>query len=309
VSKSYRYRTYGLILQSPIRLPELVVGEGKPDVVIRFGELEYRTAEGSCGASDLQIEGEDIYLFWNDIGRFLVRGGKEIIMQPLPGVGESVLRLFILGTTLAMLLWQRGLAVFHASAVAIGKEVIAFAGVKGAGKSTLAASLHAGGHELVADDIVAIDTSHGQPLVLPGFPHLKLWPDSVNLLGSNPGLLPRLRPELEKRSYLLSERFAEIQLPLRCFCIINPGSVLGLEPLRPREGLAALMPYWYGARFGMERLRSLGLPNFFQQCVSVTDAAPVYRLKRPQAMPTLSDINRLITEDLMYGCQLDRDGA
>jgi hypothetical protein len=306
VLATYLYWAYGLIIESPIPLPELAASEGERDVVIRFGKLEYQLPRAHQGPSEMHVVGNDIYLFWDDIGTFLVRGGREIIIQPLPGVNESVLRLFILGTTLAMLLCQRGLTVFHASAVAIGNEVVAFAGVKGAGKSTFAAALHAAGYELVADDIVAIDASQGHSMVLAGFPHLKLWPDSINLLGSDPKLLPRLRPELEKRSYAILTRFSQKPLPLRHFCIIDAGSALHLEPLQPREALTALMPHWYGSRFGMERLRTLGLADFFRQCVGVANSATIYRLKRPRSMPSVADISRLITENLMPDAQHPR---
>jgi hypothetical protein len=299
----YFYSAYGLIIESPIPLPELAVNEGERDVVIRFGKLKHQPPRAYQETNEMQVVGNDIYVFWDEIGMFLVRGGREIIIQPVPGVSESVLRLFILGTTLAMLLYQRGLTVFHASAVAIGNEVVAFAGVKGAGKSTFAAALHAAGYKLVADDIVAIDSNRGHSMVLPGFPHLKLWPDSINLLGSDPELLPRLRPELEKRSYAVSTRFLQKPLPLRHFCIIDAGSALHLEPLQPHEALTALMPHWYGSRFGMEQLRTLGLADFFRQCIGVANSATIYRLKRPRSMPSVADISRLITENLMQDAQ------
>ena len=296
---TFFYCAYGLIIQSPIPLPELVAGAGEPDVTIRFGKLEYQPVKANREASEMHVVGGDIYLSWDDIGTFLVRDGREIVIQPLPRVNNSVLRLFILGTTLAMLLCQRGLTVFHASAVTMGNGVLAFAGVKGAGKSTFAAALHAAGHDLVADDIVAIDASGGRSMVLPGFPHLKLWPDSIALLGADPQLMPRLRPELEKRSHSLRERFSRQILPLRYVCVINPGPALTLEMLQAREALAALMPYWYGARFGMEQLRTLGLSAFFRQCVGVVSCASVYRLQRPRSMPTLDEITELIAENLI----------
>jgi hypothetical protein len=123
------------------------------------------------------------------------------------------------------------------------------------------------------------------------------------LLGSDPELLPRLRPELEKRSYAVSTRFSQKPLPLRHFCIIDASSALQLEPLKPREALTALMPHWYGSRFGMEQLRTLGLADFFRQCVGVANFATIYRLKRPRSMSSVADISRLITENLMQETQ------
>jgi hypothetical protein len=309
VKKTNLYRAYGLIIQSPIRLPELNAGEGQPDVVIRFGKTQAQAAGVNHGPSEIKVVGEDIHLFWDDIGRFLVRAGREIIIEARPDVQEHVLRLFILGTTLAMLLCQRGLSIFHASAVAIGDEAIAFAGMKGAGKSTLAAAMHAAGHELIADDIVAIDTSSGSPMVVPGFPYLKLWPDSVTLLGHDPERLPRLRPGVEKRGFSLSQQFSHKLLPLRHFCIISPGPTLDLQAYEPRDALRALMPHWYGARFGMERLRDLGLADCFRQCAAVVSFAKIHRLTRRSSPPMLGDICSLLSEQLLSGGQNPLKGS
>ena len=301
---TYFYRAYGLTIQSPIRLPELNTGEGEPDVVIKFGKVQLEAAAGINGPTvEISIVGEDIHLFWDDIGHFLVRAGREITIEPRPGVQEHVLRLFVLGTTLAMLLCQRGLSIFHASAVAIGDEAVAFAGMKGAGKSTLAAAMHADGHDLLADDIVAIDTSSGAPMVIPGFPYLKLWPDSVTLLGYDPEGLPRLRPEVEKRGFSLTQRLSHRSLPLRHFCIIGPGSALDLELFEPRDALRALLPHWYGARFGIERLRELGLADCFRQCAAVVSFANIYRLTRCSSPPALNDICSLLRKQLLPGGQ------
>jgi hypothetical protein len=302
----YLYSTYGLIIRSPIALPELNATNGKPDVVIRFGRLAQGGPWGNRESGELQVRGADIYLMWDDIGYFLIRGGREIIIEPLSDIQEHVLRLFVLGTTLAMLLCQRGLTVFHASAVSMGGHAVAFAGIKGAGKSTFAAALHAVGHNMIADDILAIDMSSGHPMVLPGFPHLKLWPDSVSLLGQDPDRLPRLRPEVDKRSYPLTQRFTNNPLPLRHFCIISPATTLELEPYEPSEALGALMPHWYGARFGMKQLRALSLPMFFHQCVDIARAAKVYRLGRPQSKPVLNSIRSLLEEKLLFDARNDR---
>ena len=73
---------------------------------------------------------------------FLIRGGREIVIDAAPGVEQRLIRLFLLGPALALLLHQRRFLVLHASAVMIDGAAVAFVAEKGMGKSTLAAALH-----------------------------------------------------------------------------------------------------------------------------------------------------------------------
>jgi hypothetical protein len=240
-----------------------------------------------------------VHLFWKGVGTCLVRDGREIVVDPAPDVEERVLRLFILGTIFAMLLHQRGeVVVLHASVVAISGQAVAFIGAKGAGKSAIAATLHAQGHDLVADDILAIDMRQGCPMALPGFPHLKLWPDSVASLGHVPETLPRLRPELEKRGYRITTGFSPAPVPLKCIYVLNQGPEPRIEPLCPPEALIELMPHWYGARFGTELLQDLGLETHFLQCAALVNRTTVCRLERPDSLSSLPDVVRLVEEHL-----------
>lgn len=263
----YCYQTFGLTIQTALALPELfpsenphAVGKAQADVTIHFGKISNLPTAVRGASRYVWPAPEGIYLGWDDVGAFLIRDGCEIIIDPSPGVEESLLRLFILGTALAMLLHQRGeTVVLHASAVVAAGQAVAFVGAKGFGKSTVAAALHARGHDLLSDDILAVNLRQDKPLALPGFPQLKLWPDSLGSLGYDAGLLPRLRPELEKRSQRLSAGFTYAPAPLKCIFVLDVGSEPTVESLQSWEALTALMPHWYGTRFGAGVLRALGL--------------------------------------------------
>ncbi len=299
----FSHVAYGLKIHSALPLPELIAGqaaftENEADVNIRFGKIKAVPFETNGATRHIHASDEKIYLFWQGVGLFMVRDGREIIIDPVPGVEESVLRLFVLGTTLAMLLHQRGQMVLHASTVAISGRAVAFAGAKKAGKSIMAATLHAQGHELLADDILAVDMRTGNPMALPGFPYLKLWPDSVASLGYAPETLPRLRPELEKRGCRITTGFSQSPVPLKCIYLLNHGPELKIEPLRPSETLIKLMPHWYGARFGINLLQSLGLSTHFLQCAALVNKITICRLERPDNLSTLPDVARLVEEHL-----------
>ncbi len=290
---------YGWSIRSALPLPELMAveaafTENEADVVIRLGKIATAPFATNGAARRLQATAGGIYLFWQGVGLFLVHGGREMVIDPAPGVTEDTLRLFILSTPLALLLQQRGLAVLHASTAVIAGQAIAFAGEKGAGKSIMAAALHARGHELLADDILAINMLPECPLALPGFPYLKLWPDAVAALGYAPEMWPRLHPQAEKRGCRLTARFATASVPLKSIYLLKQGQELKIEPLCPREALLELLPHWYGARFGPELLQELGLSTHFLQCATLVNKINVYRLERPDCLAGLADAARLV---------------
>lgn len=139
-----------------------------------------------------------------------------------------------------------------------------------------------------------MDLCQARPLALPGFPQLKLWPDTLGSLGYDAGLLPRLRPELEKRGQRLSAGFTYAPAPLKGIFVLGVGPEPTVESLQSWEALTALMPHWYGARFGAGVLRALGLSTHFLQCTELARKVPVCQLKRPNDLIALPEVTRLV---------------
>ena len=66
----------------------------------------------------------------------------------------------------------------------IGGFAVAFSGYKGLGKSTTAMAFYNKGYPVVADDYIVIEFDDNNiPLVSPGFPRLKLSPESRISMG------------------------------------------------------------------------------------------------------------------------------
>jgi len=294
----YSYVAYGLGIHSDLPLPELVQDETKVDVTIRLGKVERASLAANTAKHWFWTTGEEMYLYWQRVGTFLIRAGKEIVIDPCPEVEERVLRLFLLGAVLAVLLHQRGLLVLHASAVALNGGAIAFLGGKRWGKSTLAASLHARGHSLISDDIVALDVSDTKsPIMFPAFPRLKLWPDAVASLGDDPETLPRLVDQVEKRTRQITCGFSQRPVLLKRLYVLGRGSTPEIEPLSPQEAMIQLIRHSPVARFGQQFLQSGGASHFLQ-CAALARNVPTYRLKRPVSLTLLPAIARLVEEHL-----------
>src|SRR5262245_9408047 len=122
----HNYHAYNLGISSAIPLPELQASaEVAADVTIRIGEIGWSPPQ-STGSAELcfvMARGE-AYFYWEQLGKFRVSGGHEIVIDPLPGVEERLLRLPLLGTVIAVLLHQRGWLVLHASAISIDGEAV-----------------------------------------------------------------------------------------------------------------------------------------------------------------------------------------
>lgn len=100
---------------------------------------------------------------------------------------------------MGFLLRRRHVTCLHASAVEIRNQAVLFSGHAGYGKSTTAAALALRGVPVLTDDISPLQLTKGYYWVIPGYPRVCLWPDTVAKLLGHEDCLPRLIPTWEKR--------------------------------------------------------------------------------------------------------------
>ena len=94
----------------------------------------------------------------------------------------------------------RGEPCLHASAVELpGQGVIALLGLAGAGKSTTCAALCDRGGVAVCDDSLGVRMEGSKVRVFPGYPSLRVWPDSARALYGSADTLPLASPRTDKR--------------------------------------------------------------------------------------------------------------
>ena len=301
----YTYTAYGLGIRSELPLPELVAAEAPPDIAIRLGEFSHLPPTGSVtgttpAGNDFWVKGEDACFFREEVGAFLLKGGREVIVRPAPEVEDRVLRLFLWGMVLSTTLHMRGLLVLHGSAVAVNGGAVGFLGGPGYGKSTTAAMLHSRGHPMLSDDVLVIDLGGSDgPMVRPAFPQFKLWPEAAEALGEDAESLPQLHPGMPKRARLITSGFAQAPVPLDRLFLLDIGESRKIEALRPQEVVMALLSNAYWLRifdrpvFGKE-----ANSKHFAQCSELARLVPVRRLSRPRALDELVDLATFVEDDV-----------
>ena len=165
----HRYVFCGLGVESELALP-LCASGGIPGGDIRFSlqtsEREPPTEsewihhwhfETGEVALSLGRGGDGFLLRFPDLADFSVGGEfDEIVCVADPGTSAVTIRQLLLHQVLPRVLSQRGELMVHASAVTVSDEIIAFLGISGAGKTTIAQSLASEGLPLVADDCLRL---------------------------------------------------------------------------------------------------------------------------------------------------------
>ena len=277
------YTAWGLRVRSVVSLPFASAARpGRPDVAVRFGKTPPRLPravrrnppvwEAAPGLLLLHVE---------DVARYLVTDGREIVIEPRGGRHED-LETFLVGPVFAALLQQRGIVTLHAAAVGTDAGAALLLGASGSGKSSLAAALVERGYALLADHVtgVVLDAG-GRATALPAFPYLRLWADSLDKLCLRTRARGRVRPELEKY-WVPAERFGAAPAPV-CAAFVLTGHHrpdFGFEPAPP--GSAAAFRAFFDNTYRQPMLSALGQgPNHFRTATEAARRVPVVRVKRP----------------------------
>lgn len=281
----YRYSAFSLTIDSELELPEFALGEGEPDVVIRLGKVLLAQQPATI---------EEEFAFPQHVGRFHIKGGREIVVDPFPGVDQSVLRAMLQGRLFAYLLRQRGCMPLHASGVAIQGQGVLFLGESGAGKSTTAAAFYSRGHNVLTDDVGAIRVSGGTVALVTAWSGLRLLEDARNVIQRQTG---NVSFQNDKHVFNLTRpKFAPL-FPVKRIYFLEYGNGVSVqkEAIDGSSAAALLNSHSFlrSWRAGNELLRiNLG------RAASIAAVMPVHRLKRPRSLDSLPDLVDFVEKDI-----------
>jgi hypothetical protein len=241
----------------------------------------------------LRLEYYDGTQFW------LERAGKEIwAIWPEGSTLEDACS-YLLGPVLGLLLRLRGTTCLHASAVALGDYSVAFVGAEGAGKSTTAAAFAREGHGVLSDDVVALAENGSAFLVLPAYPHLCLWPESVTTLYGSADALPHFSKGWEKHRMFLGDsqtRFENQPLPLAAVYFLGERRSEGapsVEAVRPQEALMSLVADTFANKILDREMRA----REFDVLGRLVSSVPIRRVFSHSNPSRILDLCRAIRED------------
>ena len=287
------YTAYGLTIESDMALPGVEPGSGEPDVQIRNRPLPDDVVNAR-EQGDQWIWGT----YRGDMGRVLVADGKEVSIDLYANELEAAIVGTVLGELMATLLRQRGLLVFHASAVADAEgRVVAVAGESGWGKSTLAEYMCQNGYTLLSDDTLVVDfDADGVPFAIPSYGQIRLVKDAAAHLVSDESLLlplDRAGHKLAREDHALADR----PLPLRALFLLENQfrDELAAVEIPAQEALMRLIVHTRANSLVETNTPGL-IRDHLDRCARLLRSVPVKMLHRRRALDELPAIQSLIEE-------------
>jgi hypothetical protein len=292
----YSYRAYGLNVLSEIRVTGFEPASfDEAEVHIQTGTVP-ETLDPLINRGVLyESNAREFKLHIDQVADYYVKDGGEIVVQPLGKASEGEISAFIIGSIFGALLHQRRMLPLHASTVIFKGKCLVFAGISGAGKTTLAAALIKAGGSLVADDISVISFSGEKPFVRPAFPTIKIWKDSLSHLGLSAAGLEPVRDELEKY-YLPVQNFKIENIPINHVFVLHSHNreTIEMKDLQGIDKFIVLKKHTYFFR----GLPKTGLEqNHFVLVNQLANLVPVTTLIRPNGE---FNTDRLISELIKY---------
>jgi hypothetical protein len=299
------YLAFGLRIQSERELPDGVQAdlrrvssfspdsssseESETDLTVRWAEPDARVlAMAEAGGDDGWFEFHgDVHRFgWPTVGTFEIFRGREVLVRPQPNAPKGLVEHVILGMVIADVLLTRGFIPLHSSANCVGEGTVAFVGVSGQGKSTMAAAMHQAGYAAHADDLLALPVD-SEPLVPFGISRIKLNPDSAQTVGEDPQALSMVYEGIEKRSKIVVLDRERPARPLTAIYRLVDAPEVSIVRVDPRKALFELFSNCFFVEIEM---RACGPQELMRRCASVATRVPLFELRRPRDFQRLPEV-------------------
>jgi len=279
------YRVFGLGIRSEIACPGLPIDprpDRNPDVAIRLlppapepaEPLENGYYEVRPGVFRFTVQG---------VARYLVENGSRISVEPIQGSSADEVRLFLMGSVLGALLYQRGLFPLHGSAVETRWGAMIFVGAQGVGKSTLAAAFHRQGYRLLSDDVCAVTARAAGALeVLPAPDQFRLCDDAYRRLDSPQGA----RFHVDKFLVPMQQGYCPDAAPLKAIHVLadHDQGDPRFEVLRGFDRIERLLANLYRPQFLKGQQTEGDLMRLAGQIAQHATIVAVSRMRDPDAI-------------------------
>lgn len=266
---------------------------GSPDVLILNGACPNKVENVIVETDFCKISSVELLLNVENVARYYVQEGKKITVEPYPDVDIDKVRLFLYGSALGALLYQRGLFPIHGAAVNTVYGVMIFVGEQGAGKSTLAAHFQKNGYSLLSDDVCAVTRNkNGILIVLPAFAQIRLCTDALEKLGSL-SCYPTARFDVDKFVVSLQDCYDMDSSPLSAVHLLSnvQDEKIHLKRMSGFDRLNLLIDNLYRP-FYLTGLASM--PAIMRLATTIASEVEIIEIQRPRDFSRISELIEML---------------
>jgi hypothetical protein len=228
-------------------------------------------------------------------GHHLVSADGALVRSARPRVAAWRWERLLFAQVLPLAAALRGRELFHASAVELGGQALAFVGLSGAGKSSVAAHAVARGAGLVTDDVLAVEPSGDAVLAHSG----------TRLVGLDPRELATLERPAEYGTHLgqsektyLDVAVAEGPSPLAALYFLTGTSSPALTITPSAETPSRLL----GASFLAYLADPEHLVRHLDVCSAIATRVPTFDVLVPRSVPAARVADSVVAHGYALAC-------
>ena len=275
-------------------VPQMVCDDARVDIAIQIAHGRSPIVK-KAGPLDFQHSLERSLMRIENVADFEVTRGRRIRVWPSARSTQKDIEIYLFGPVWATLCHQRRILPLHASAIAIGDGITAFAGHSGAGKSSIAGVMNSLGYGLLADDILPISfNKNSVPGAWPYIKRLKLKEESISGLALT--AIEPVSEALDKTKYFVLPKYSaddEWRRLDRLYLleIDSDEPRVAIDPLNGADAVRALVDQTYHFSF------IIGTRRFGEHlafCTELADKVHVYRLRRSPLLGSQQEIGSFI---------------
>lgn len=285
----YYYKVYGLNIASYKKFNQLVkINKNKKiDVIIKAGKIEDYKKKKLNEKKWFHCEKEfSIFKILNN-GYFFIENGQSIIVEEQLSSEDRVVKAFILGLALGVLINQREEIAIHGSSIIIDEEAAIFTGKRGMGKSSLASIFKEHGYKVIADDISAITFNEKEePFINIAYPEQKLTENFMKIRNYKIDNLEFVQENRGKYLIDIKENFSYKNKRIKIIFEIVKGdnSEILIEKIDGEEKIKLILRNIYGIELIAKKEITL---NFKRKIEKLASSILVYKIIRPRNKLTI----------------------
>lgn len=296
--KKYRYKIYGLTVESELEIPQAVptledMNGIVADVEIVYGEIpEWLKKAGEEGAGSW-INGFDAAWFnTKGTAQYLITRGNKIVVRPYEEPDEKLLVSMILSAGMSLILLQRNEPVIHGSVIEKNGYAYIISGTSGAGKSTVTMEL-LNDKELMfmADDTVRLTLENGVIYCHPTYPQQKVCRDLACRMGLDLKELIYIDEGRDKFALKRTDRYYDQMTPLKGIYILDKRKEINEVKHEKLQGIDYVYAFIENLYLADNYRRSTGIPSDFMSLINILyHQADIYRITRPENGNTVKEV-------------------
>lgn len=295
--EKYFYQLYGFHISSEIKLEEALPEEENENIDIYIlkdkmpKEIQDIMEKMEDKENPIAIKNDGMWFRIDEVADYLVEKGNKIIVNPLNGKQEKLLKTYLLGSAFGYYFALNNIVAVHGSAVAWKDKGIIVTGDSGAGKSTITMGLLKEKYEFIADDVSVLSYNEKGIRVNLAYPQQKLCRDAAIEAGYDLNQLIYIDEDRDKFAQRLKEGFRQNGADLKYIFELQISQDIKELQCVEVTGQEKLMMFIHNIFRGESAFKLWGMPSeYMKKCLRLAKEVPVYRIIRPSDRNTAEEI-------------------